>query len=340
MAPPSPISTALHALKFQLKLRERLRPAFGVVDALALPGTAVSALYLRTLRRFGIRELSLNRELLSNLGVFPLQAHYYEPFTRRSDLRRPLNEPRQLPGLELNERGQLAMLETFAVGDELRAIPSKQQSPTEYGYENGTFGFGDGAWLYSFIRTVKPKRFLEVGSGNSTLIARLAMNKNAAEGHATQHTCIEPYEMPWLEKLGIEIVRERVEESPLSRFEALRSGDVLFIDSSHVLRPQGDVLFLLQEVLPRLAPGVFVHVHDIFTPRDYPEHWVLEKMLMWDEQYLLESFLTFNDRFEIVGALNHLYHSHREALVKALPVLDDAAASQPMSFWVRVKPAK
>lgn len=337
MAPPSPLANALHSLKFQLKLRERLRPAFGLVDALALPGTAVSALYLKTLRRFGIRELGLNRELLSSLGVYPLQAHYYEPFTRRQDLRRPLNEPRDLPGLDLNEAGQLAMLERFQVGDELEAIPIEQGSPTEYGYENGTFGFGDGAWLYSFIRAIKPGRFLEVGSGNSTLMARLAMRRNEQEGRTTQHTCIEPYEMPWLEQLGIEIVRARVEECPISRFEALEANDVLFIDSSHVLRPQGDVLFLLQEVLPRLTPGVFVHVHDIFTPRDYPEHWVLEKMLMWDEQYLLESFLTFNARFEIVGALNHLFQSHHAALVKALPVVARAGTSQPMSFWMRVK---
>lgn len=334
---PSALSTAVHELKFKLRLRDRLRPAFGLVDAMALPGTALSALYLRAVRRFGIRELGLNRELLSKLGVFPLQAHYYEPFVRRGDLRRPMSDVRPLPGVELNEAGQLKFLETFKVGTELSEIPIPQPVPSAYGFDNGTFAFGDGAWTYAFIRAHKPKRWLEVGCGNSTLVAQLAMARNAAEGHRTEHVCIEPYEMPWLEKLGIEILRKRVEDCPLETFTSLKAGDVLFIDSSHVVRPQGDVLFLYQEVLPRLAPGVIVHVHDIFTPRDYPEHWVLEKMLMWDEQYLLESFLTFNARFEIIGALNHLYHSHFDALAKALPIMKEHPTRAPMSFWMRVK---
>lgn len=248
-----------------------------------------------------------------------------------------MSEVRSLPSLDLNLSGQLALLEQFSVGDELLGIPVKQPAPTAYGYENGTFGFGDGAWAYSFIRSQRPRRWIEVGSGNSTLVARLAMERNAAEGHPTEHTCIEPYEMPWLEKLGIRIIRQRVETCAAALFESLEAGDVLFIDTSHVLRPQGDVLFLYQEVLPRLAPGVVVHVHDIFTPRDYPEHWVLEKMLMWDEQYMLEAFLTFNQRFEVIGALNLLFHDHLPALARALPILSAHQSSEPMSFWMRVK---
>ncbi|MEW6434119.1 MAG: class I SAM-dependent methyltransferase [Myxococcota bacterium] len=331
------LSNMVHGLKFQLRLRERLRPALKFVDTLALPATALSALYLRGLRRVGIRDLARNRELLSQLGVFPLQAHYYEPLTRRQDLRRPMSAPRDLPGLELNEAGQLEWLGRFDVGSELLDIPVRQESPTTFGYENGTFAFADAAYTYAMIRTVKPRRWIEVGSGNSTLVARLAMEKNAVEGHPTQHRCIEPFEMPWLEQLGIEIVRSQVERCPPTLFEELESGDVLFIDSSHVLRPQGDVLFLYQEVLPRLKPGVFVHVHDVFTPRDYPEHWVLERMLMWDEQYLLEAFLTFNSRFEVVGALNHLFHSHFAALSEALPILAQHRDREPMSFWMRVR---
>lgn len=335
--PTNRLASMLHELRFQLRLRDRLKPAFQLVDTLSLPATALSAVYLRGLRRIGIRDLSKNRELLSQLGVFPLQAHYYEPLTRRRDLRRPMSEPRSLPGLDLNEPGQLAWLKRFDVGAELLELPVKQESPTSFGYENGTFAFADAAYTYAMIRTVKPRRWIEVGSGNSTLVARLAMERNASEGHATQHRCIEPFEMPWLEQLGIEIVRAQVETCAPSLFDELEAGDVLFIDSSHVLRPQGDVLFLYQEILPRLKPGVFVHVHDVFTPRDYPEHWVIEKMLMWDEQYLLEAFLTFNERFEIVGALNHLYHSYFDALSTALPILREYGDREPMSFWMRVR---
>lgn len=331
------LATMLHELRFQLRLRDRLKPAFELVDTLSLPVTALSAVYLRGLRRIGISDLSRNRELLSQLGIFPLQAHYYEPFTRRRDLCRPMSTPRDLPGLDLNEAGQLAWLERFDVGAELLEIPVKQAAPSAFGYENGTFAFADAAYAYAMIRAIKPRRWTEVGSGNSTLIARLAMERNAREGHPTQHRCIEPFEMPWLEQLGIEIVRAQVETCSPSLFDELEAGDVLFIDSSHVLRPQGDVLFLYQEVLPRLKSGVFVHVHDVFTPRDYPEHWVIDKMLMWDEQYLLEAFLTFNERFEIIGALNHLYHSHFAAMSSALPILADHREREPMSFWMRVR---
>jgi hypothetical protein len=331
------VANAIDALKFRLRLRQRLKPAFGVVDTLALPATAVSAIYLRAVRRFGIRELGRNRELLSNLGLFPMQAHYYEPFTRRRDLRRSLKDVRPLPGIDLNEKAQLELLETFDSGAEQLAIPLEQRDPSTYGYTNGTFSFADGAYLYAFVRAQKPRRFIEVGSGNSTLVARLAMEQNQREGHPTDHVCIEPYEMPWLEQLGIRIIREKVETCGQDLFGTLTAGDVLFIDSSHVLRPQGDVVFLLQEVLPRLAAGVWVHVHDIFTPRDYPEQWVFESMLMWDEQYMLEAFLTFNDRFEIMGSLNHLYHQHFDALATALPILKQHSAREPMSFWLRVK---
>lgn len=247
-----PISVAVDALKFRLRLRERLTPAFATFDALAVPGTLLSALYLRALRRVGMRELKLNRDVLSRIGIFPVQAHYYEPFIRRQDLRRPLREPRPLPGIDLCEAKQLETLRSFRLGEELARIPVEQASPSSFGFQNGTFFFADAAWLYSFVRTHKPRRIVEVGSGNSTLMARLAIEANEAEGHQTEQICIEPYEMPWLEKMGVQLIRKRVEECPLSLFSDLQAGDVLFIDSSHVIRPQGDVLFLYQEILPRL----------------------------------------------------------------------------------------
>ena len=116
----------------------------------------------------------------------------------------------------------------------------------------------------------------------------------------------------------------------------MEAGDILFIDSSHMIRPQGDVLFIYQELLPALPPGVFVHVHDIFTPRDYPPGWLIKKRLFWNEQYLLEAFLAFNDSFEVVLACNQLYHEARERLLEKFTLLADAPdRHQPKSFWMR-----
>ncbi|MCC6338265.1 MAG: class I SAM-dependent methyltransferase [Myxococcales bacterium] len=334
MTAKSDLTQRLYDLRFRLRLRERLRPAFGVLDAATLPATALSAAYLRLLRRFGIGELSRNRDLLKRIGIYPIQAHYYEPLVRAEDLRQPLNRPRALPGLDLNTAGQLKVLETFTFGTELLRIPVEQTSPTQFGYSNGTFAFGDAAFYYSMIRARKPRRVIEIGAGNSTLVAQLAIRANRENGATTEHVCIEPYEMPWLEKLSVTVERTRVEDVGLGFFEALAPGDFLFIDSSHVIRPQGDVLFLYQQVLPRLRPGVVIHVHDVFTPRDYPEHWVLKQMLLWDEQYLLESFLTFNTKFRVLAALNHLFCDHFEALATALPILREHRARAPMSFWM------
>src|SRR5690606_29222842 len=99
---------------------------------------------------------------------------------------------------------------------------------------------------------------------------------------------------------GVEVLRKKVEDIPLEYFRQLQPNDVLFIDSSHVIRPQGDVLYEFLELLPDLPSGVFVHIHDIFTPFDYPEDWVKDHVRLWNEQYLLEAFLSFNRDFRIV----------------------------------------
>src|SRR5690606_23330735 len=124
--------------------------------------------------------------------------------------------------------------------------------------------------------------------------------------YRVEHICIEPFENPWLDASGATIIRRPLEEVDRDLFASLGDGDVLFIDSSHVIRPQGDVLIELLEIVPSLQPGVFVHVHDIFTPRDYPARWVKDEVRFWNEQYLLEALLSCSTSFRVVGALNHL----------------------------------
>jgi hypothetical protein len=188
------------------------------------------------------------------------------------------------------------------------------------------------------IRARKPRRLFEIGSGNSTLIARDALNKNRQEaaGYSCKHLCIEPFEAPWLESTGVTTLRKRVEDVDHALFDELQENDLLFIDSSHVIRPQGDVLTEYLQILPVLRPGVIVHVHDIFSPRDYPSEWVKQRMLLWNEQYLLEGFLTGNDSWKIIAALNLLRHRHFDALRRVCPYL--TPEREPGSFYMqRVK---
>lgn len=277
------------------------------------------------------------QEVSDRFGYQLRSTHYYEPAYALADLPTVTVGERDLPGIEWNEAGQLELLARCHFGEELQAFPLDPPGTTSFGYRNRMFEFGDAEMLYNVIRLARPERLIEVGCGSSTLIAQAAIRANQREDpeHRCDHVCIEPYENDWLESLDVAVERERVERVDLDRFSALAAGDIVFIDSSHVIRPYGDVLRLHQEVLPRLAPGVWVHVHDIFTPRDYPEPWLREQRYLWDEQYLVESFLAFNDRFEVVSALNWLHHHHPDELHRACPVLGGHPDHEPSSLWLR-----
>lgn len=308
-----------------------------VVDVLASPFTAIAGLWLKGLRLLGFQYIPVSKRLLLAIGVLPIRDHYYEPMINGAHLRYALSKDRHLPAVDLNVAGQLSVLAQFRFRDELCKFPLQSAKHLEFYYNNGSFEAGDAEYLYSLIRLVKPKRVVEIGSGYSTLMSRNAIRENQAENSAysCDHICIEPYEQPWLEELGIRIIRRRVEECEIDLFTSLDRNDILFIDSSHVIRPQGDVLFEYLEVLPLLKPGVFVHIHDIFTPRDYPHDWVVDRIRLWNEQYLLEAFLSFNTQFRVVGALNFLKYHHPDALGEQFPMIRAAIEQrEPGSFWI------
>jgi hypothetical protein len=165
----------------------------------------------------------------------------------------------------------------------------------------------------------------------------LALRRNLKECNVpASHRCIEPYEMGWLESCPeIEVIRKTVEDCDLDWSAELHAGDLLFIDSSHMIRPQGDVLKEYLEIIPQLASGVYVHVHDIFTPRDYLRKWVVEDVKFWNEQYLLEGLLSNGSRYEVVAALNQLKHAHYDSLKDVCPYL--TPQHEPGSFYLKVR---
>jgi hypothetical protein len=177
---------------------------------------------------------------------------------------------------------------------------------------------------------------IEIGSGYSTLMARnaICVNKYDEQNYNCQHICIEPYSFFWLENLGIRVIRKRVEEVDIDFFKNLDKNDILFIDSSHMIRPQGDVLFEYLEILPILKSGVLVHIHDIFSPKDYLDEWVFDHIRLWNEQYLLEAFLTFNKEFKIIASLNHLKHNYLTEISSVCPMLISEPDAEPCSFWI------
>jgi hypothetical protein len=248
-------------------------------------------------------------------------------------------ERRSLPGIDFNDAGQLSLIELFGYAAELRSFPMTRGKDGEFFYNNGTFEAGDAEFYYSVIRQFRSATVVEIGAGYSSLIAARALAKNQQEAgdYRYRHICIEPHENPWLESIGAEVIRLRLEDVDRDMFRALRMNDILFIDSSHVIRPQGEVLIEYLEILPQLQRGVLVHIHDVFTPRDYPNAWVIDEVRLWNEQYLVEAFLTGNSRFRVIGALNYLKHKYPQQLYRCFPVLAANPSHEPGSLWLQVQ---
>jgi hypothetical protein len=156
----------------------------------------------------------------------------------------------------------------------------------------------DGAIYYAMIRHYRPQYIIEVGCGESTRIAAQAVLKNRENG-ACQLVCIEPFPGDDLVRgfNGLSgLIQNKVQDVS---FDDLEKCDMLFIDSSHVVRMGSDVVWEVEEILPRLKKGCLIHFHDIFIPREYPETWARNR-IFWSEQYMIWAFLMFNDTFKII----------------------------------------
>ncbi len=323
--------------------RQILKIAARIAETILLPATMVSALVLRKVKRIGHWRLPVTSAMLEHLGITPVLTHYYEPIVIKADLRYPLYSTRHLPGIDMNEAEQSDIINQFTYADELAAFLDDDPGiPGKYYIRNKFFGPGDAEYYYSIIRLRKPRRIIEIGSGYSTLVALMAVQKNREEdpSYICEVTCIEPYHNVWLDATEATVIRSRVEVLDTTLFDCLSENDILFIDSSHAVKPQGDVLHAYFEILPTLQAGVLIHIHDIFTPKDYPEVWVLTDRRLWHEQYIVEALLMYNTRYRIVCALNHQYANHREALEEKFPKLrqnpPQTNESEPGSMWLCV----
>jgi hypothetical protein len=266
------------------------------------------------------------RDLSDRWGYHIRPIHYYEPLPDfRTITPERIERRRSYPAIDFNWAEQLELLNRLsAYREELLAV--------DFDFENDYFSGFDAAVYYSLIRHLKPRRIIEIGGGFSTRIAvkALAVNRTGSL------TCIEPYPEERLNgaNANIELIRKRVEEVDLEFFSSLQADDILFIDSSHTVKFGSDVCYELLEILPSLAPGVWVHVHDIFFPHDYPAEWLVKRRLALNEQYLLEAFLAFNRQFRITLSDYWLCLQH---LTDAARLWPDAISSgrRSSSFWMK-----
>ncbi len=311
---------------------------YRTLDILNLVFAACSGLMARIQSTLGPERLPLSYKVWDRMGMAPVPFHYYQPVFHTGKLNpQQFSRPDAMSGIEWNEQQQLELLSEFQFQEELLEVPvnAPAVNSLEFFYANHSYGPADAEMLYNMVRHFKPAKVVEIGSGYSTRMLKKALDVNKAEGVASKHICIEPYEMPWLESLGVdEVVRLKVEDVDPGVFKELKANDILFIDSSHVLRMGGDVFVEYLQILPVLQQGVIIHIHDIFLPYDYPKDWVVDKRRFWTEQYLLQAFLAFNSSFRILAAVNYLAVHHSGKLADACPVYGILGSGHG-SFWMQ-----
>jgi hypothetical protein len=202
---------------------------------------------------------------------------------------------------------------------------------------NQGFDTVDAELLYSMVRSMHPRRVVELGSGYTTLLINMACRRNAAEGDETAHEVFDPYPRPHI--LGDALASPSTLTStsatdvPLELFAELERGDILFVDTTHTVKLASDVNFVVLDVLPVLKPGVLVHFHDIFLPWEYPRQWLSDMHWYWAEQYLLQAFLAYNRSFDVVVPAHALAREHPERLAAVIPSFSPPA--RPGSMWLR-----
>ena len=311
--------------------------------------TILSAGYPMSIVKRAVGKVLFSRKTFAffqEFGVHVLRKHFYSPIpdTKHLEARSDFWEREmELVGVELKPDRQLELLAN--VFSQYRGecdFPLNRTSiPHEYYINNGAFGLISAAVLHCMIRHFGPETIIEVGSGNSTYVAAQAGLMNRESGRDTKLISIEPYPSEVLKKgfPGLsELIPTQVEALDKSFFAQLEEGDILFIDSSHVVRIGGDVVFLYLEVLPRLKAGVIVHIHDIFWPHHYPKEWVVERQFFWTEQYLLQALLTHNATFEVLWCGSYMYLKYPERLRAAFPPPPGLGCRQnyfSSSFWLR-----
>jgi predicted O-methyltransferase YrrM len=286
------------------------------------------------------------RAVLNKLWEPP--GHFYSPIPSVEALKLKENEifnvfPHELPGIELNENKQLALFDELKRYYDEQPFKAQQQNGFRYHFENNAFSYFDAIILFCMIRHLKPKRIIEVGSGYSSCI--FLDTNELFFGNSIECTFIEPYPELLMsliteeDKARIEIIPKNLQDVPESRFESLNVGDILFIDSSHISKTGSDVNYIFSKILPLIKSGVYIHFHDIFYPFEYPKEWVYQGRA-WNEAYLLQAFLQYNNQFKIEIFNSYLDKFYKDRILKEMPLCINYAKvsmiqTSGQSIWLK-----
>lgn len=270
------------------------------------------------------RGLYLENTQFKRNSCYPA-GHYYSPIVMVDDIRKRenaiwnLENIEGLAGIDLRVNEQIKLIDNLSEYYSDIPFKSEKQNKLRYQYENDYYSYSDGIILHTILRHFKPKRIIEIGSGFSSAV--MLDTNEFFFNNQMELTFIEPYTerlyslMTELDKKQSTVIQSDVQLMPIDVFQELQEGDILFIDSSHVVKTGSDVNYILFEILPALKSGVLIHFHDIAYPFEYPKDWVYGGR-NWNESYFLRAFLMYNNEFEIKLFSAYIHDYHKEAFKK------------------------
>ncbi|HEX5166856.1 MAG TPA: class I SAM-dependent methyltransferase [Thermomicrobiales bacterium] len=271
----------------------------------------------------------VNFRIWEQRGYHVTPIHFYYPIPDTSELRRRYPTGMAGAGYDLQWDAQREFLRQVIApyADECADLYRRPPDDQRFYLDNDAFSGIDPYVYYAMIRHLKPESVLEVGSGFSTMLAAEAVERN---GTGTVK-CIDPWPRAFIKNGSIPRIPQRVEDVDPAVFQTLQAGDILFVDSSHVVRTGGDVCHIVLNVLPVLQPGVIVHFHDIYLPFEYPPDLVLDRLQFWTEQYLLQAYITENPSVSVLFACHAMLREHPNDMREYLPLATPFGAS----FWIQ-----
>lgn len=288
---------------------------------------------MKTLLRRAINQFPVVKRIVQSRHAIgsPMEyppGHFYSPIPDIASIRE--NEgmmfgsiPREIPGINLRESEQLELLEKFLVYYEDLFFTKERSENNRFYYENNYYSYSDAIFLFCMIKHFKPKKIIEIGSGFSSA---LMLDTNDKFFNAEiSCTFIEPNPDRLLSLVNqrgsknIEILKTPLQNINTEIFSQLDKNDILFVDSTHVLKTFSDLNMILFDILPLLHKGVLIHFHDIFYPFEYPKKWIYNGRA-WNELYALRAFLQFNDSFDIILFNTFLEHFHEQFFLENMPL--------------------
>lgn len=268
------------------------------------------------------------KRLAKRLGYDLVKADYYSPVPDLAGLPASTwSDPAPMPGVDLRIPESADFLDAALAPHVAEYLATG--SPHGYDRGNSMYPMVDGEILYAMLRHLEPRRVVEVGAGWSTRVIR-----DALAGRDVTHRSFDPH--PTSPIADVEPLR--AQDIPAAVFAELEAGDVLFVDTTHTVKVGGDVLRLVLEVMPALAPGVVIHIHDFYRPFEYPRQLVEHYGVVWQEQYLVQGFLAFNTEFEVLIANHALGGLEPERLAAVVPGIPPGI-SPGSALWLRRRPA-